>query len=69
MARERGLALLVLFGPARPTIHRSRWGGGGIALALGNQVATGEAEMQEYAVTGHTEDFAQELLLRGRVMG
>jgi len=38
-------------------------------LSLGDQVATSKPEVQQYAITGDSEDFAQELLLWGRVMG
>src|SRR3974390_2016935 len=43
--------------------------GRNIGLVLGNEMATGEAEVHECAIRGDTEDFAQELLLRGRIMG
>jgi len=52
------LLLLVLFRPAGPTVDRSRWRGRDIGLVFGDEMATGEAEVHECAIRGHTDDFA-----------
>src|SRR3974390_2901808 len=63
------LLLLALFCPARPTIDHSRGMGRNIGLVLGDEMATREAEVHKCAIRGDSEDFAQEILLRGRIMG
>jgi hypothetical protein len=40
-----------------------------IVLAFGDEMATVQAEVHQNAITGYSEDLAQEFLLRGCVMG
>lgn len=63
------VASVVQFGAASPTIDVSGRRAGDIVLALGDQMTTRQVEVHQRVVAGDTEHFAQESLLRRRVLG